>query len=215
MSIRKKNITLFFNFLLVVLVAISIYLMITTSDGIIKGSKLKALKYFTVQSNIFIGIAAAISLFYLLFKNKYPTWLVILKLVATTCLTLTFLTVVGYLAPLMGFFAVFLGANLYMHLFIPVTAILVFIFVEPKEELRFKWNFFSIIPSLTYGIIYIIFLIAFNDFGNVEGWDWYAFGSYGLGIGFLMLVGLNLVAFGSSCLLYFLHKKVGEIQTEH
>lgn len=209
MSIRKKNLNLFFNFLLVVLVAISIYLMITTSDGIIKGSKLKALKYFTVQSNIFMGISALISLYYLLFKkDKYPTWTTILKLISTTCLTLTFLTVVGYLAPLMGLFAVFQGANLYMHLFIPVASILVFIFVEPKAELKFKWNFFSMIPSGTYGTIYMICLIAFNDFGNIDGWDWYAFGSMGLGIGFVMLIGLNLVALGSSIALYLLYKKV-------
>lgn len=215
MSIRKKNLNLFFNFLLVVLVAISIYLMLTTSDGFVKGSKLHALKYFTVQSNIFIGISAFISLIYLLFKNRYPTWVVVLKLVSTTCLTLTFLTVMGYLAPLMGIFAVFLGANLYMHLFIPVVSIISFIFIEPKIELKFKWNFFSIIPSGTYGTIYIICLIAFNDFGNVDGWDWYAFGTYGLGVGFIMLIGLNLVAFGSSCLLYILHKKVNNKVTDN
>ena len=145
MNTRKRYLNLFFNFLIVVLVLISIYLMITTSDGIIKGSKLNALKYFTVQSNIFMGISAFISLVYLLFKkDRYPTWLTILKLISTTCLTLTFLTVIGYLAPLMGLFNVFLGANLYMHLFIPVVSIFTFIFIEPKVDLKFKWNLFII-----------------------------------------------------------------------
>ena len=209
MNTRKRNLNLFFNFLIVILVLISIYLMITTSDGIIKGSKLKALKYFTVQSNIFMGISAFISLFYLLFKkDKYPTWVTILKLISTTCLTLTFLTVLAYLAPLMGINMVFLGANLYMHLFIPVVSIFTFIFIEPKVDLKFKWNFFSMIPSGTYGTIYIICLTAFNDFGNIDGWDWYAFGTYGLGVGFIMLIGLNLVALGSSIGLYLLYKKV-------
>ncbi len=209
MNTRKRYLNLFFNFLIVVLVLISIYLMITTSDGIIKGSKLKALKYFTVQSNIFMGISAFISLFYLLFKkDKYPTWVTILKLISTTCLTLTFLTVLAYLAPLMGINMVFLGANLYMHLFIPVVSIFTFIFIEPKVDLKFKWNFFSMIPSGTYGTIYIICLTAFNDFGNIDGWDWYAFGTYGLGVGFIMLIGLNLVALGSSIGLYLLYKKV-------
>ena len=208
MNIRKKNLNLFFNFLLVVLVAISIYLMITTSDGFVKGSKLHALKYFTVQSNIFIGISAFISLIYLLFKNRYPTWVVVLKLVSTTCLTLTFLTVMGYLAPLMGLFNVFLGANLYMHLFIPVVSIFTFIFIEPKVDLKFKWNLFSMIPSGTYGTIYIICLAANNDYGNIDGWDWYAFGTYGLGVGFVMLIGLNLVAFISSLILYYSYKRV-------
>ena len=216
MNIRKKYLNLFINLFIVFLVAISIYLMITTSDGIIKGSKLKALKYFTVQSNIFMGISSLISLYYLLFKKDiYPTWVVILKLISTTCLTLTFLTVIGYLAPLMGLFNVFIGANLYMHLFIPVVSIISFIFIEPKIELKFKWNFFSMIPSGTYGTIYIICLIAFNDFGNIDGWDWYAFGTYGLGVGFIMLIGLNLVAFGSSCLLYILHKKVNNKVTDN
>lgn len=209
MSIRKKNLNLFVNFLIVVLVLISIHAMITMSDGIIKGSKLNALKYFTVQSNIFMGITALISLIYLLFKkDKYPAWIVILKLMSTTCLTLTFLTVIGYLAPLMGIEHVFLGANLYMHLITPVVSIIAFIFIEPKVDFKFKWNFFSAIPSGTYGIIYLSCLIAFNDYGNIDGWDWYAFGTLGLGIGFVMLIGLNLVAFGSSVGLYALYKKV-------
>lgn len=209
MNTSKKYKNLFFNFLIVVLVLISVYLMFTTSDGIIKGSKLKALRYFTVQSNIFMGVSSFISLYYLLFKkDKYPTWITILKLMSTTCLTLTFLTVMFYLGPLMGFNMVFLGANLYMHLFIPVISIITFIFIEPKVGLKFKFNFFSTIPSGTYGTIYIICLIAFNDFGNIDGWDWYAFGSLGLGIGFVMLIGLNLVAFGSSLLLYYLYKRV-------
>lgn len=208
MKIRSKNLNLFFNFLLVVLVVISVYVMATSSDGVLTGSKFKALKYFTVQSNIFIGISALISLIYLVFKkDKYPTWVVILKLIATTCLTLTFLTVLGYLVPLMGIWLVFQGANLYMHLIIPVTAILCFIFLEPKVELKFKWNFFSIIPSGTYGIFYITCVSAFNDFGNVDGWDWYAFGTYGVGIGLVMLFGLNLVAFGSSVVMCALYKK--------
>ena len=209
MKIKNKNLNLFFNFLLVVLAVISVYVMATSSDGVLTGSKFKALKYFTVQSNIFIGIVALISLIYLVFKkDKYPTWVVILKLIATTCLTLTFLTVLGYLAPLMGIWLVFQGANLYMHLIIPVIAILCFIFLEPEVELKFKWNLFSIIPSGTYGIFYIICVSAFNDFGNIDGWDWYAFGTYGVGIGLVMLFGLNLVAFGSSVAMYALYKKV-------
>ena len=209
MKIKNKNLALFFNFLLVVLVVISVYAMFTTSDGIITGSKLKGLRYFTVQSNIFMGICAFISLIYLIFKkDKYPTWVVILKLISTTCLTLTFLTVLAYLAPLMGINMVFLGANLYMHLFIPVISIFIFIFIEPKVDLKFKWNLFSVIPSGTYGIIYIICVSAFNDFGNVNGWDWYAFGTLGVGIGLVMLFGLNLVAFGSSVGMYALYKKV-------
>ena len=209
MNTRKKYVNLFIDFLLVVLVLIAVYAMFTTSDGVIKGSKLKGFKYFTVQSNIFMGISAFISLFYLLFKkDKYPTWIVVLKLVSTTCLTLTFLTVLGYLAPLMGILNVFLGANLYMHLIIPVISIISFIFIEPKVELKFKWNFFSIIPSGTYGTIYIILVSSFNDFGNIDGWDWYAFGTYGVGIGLVMLFGLNLVGFGASFGMYWLYKKI-------
>lgn len=210
---KNKNLNLFINSMIVFLVIISVYTMFTSSDGILTGSKFKGLKYFTVQSNIFIGISSFISLYYLIFKkDRYPTWVVVLKLIATTCLTLTFLTVLGYLAPLMGFNMVFLGANLYMHLIIPVTAILAFIFLEPKVELKFKWNFFSIIPSGTYGIIYLILLASFNDYGNINGFDWYAFGTYGLGVGFVMLIGLNLVAFGSSILIYFLYKKINNKQ---
>lgn len=209
MDKNKKNINLFIDSMIVFLVIISVYTMFTGSSGVLSTSKWKALRYFTVQSNIFMGISAGISLFYLLFKkDKYPTWVVVLKLVAITCLAVTFLTVLGYLAPLMGFLAVFEGANFYMHLVIPVLSMIAFVLFEPKVELRFKWNFFSVIPCGTYGIIYQINVAIFNDYGNVNGWDWYAFGTYGIGVGLVMLFGLTLVGFGASFILYKLYKKI-------
>lgn len=209
MKPATKRLNLFFDFLIVVLVIISVFTMFNSSDGILTGSKWKAFKYFTVQSNLFMGVASGISLYFLVFKkDKYPTWIVVLKLMAVTCLTLTFLTVLGYLAPLMGIWLVFLGANLYMHLIIPVLSIVTFITIEPKVDLKFKWNLFSIIPSGTYGIFYLSCLCAFNDFGNVDGWDWYAFGTFGIGVGLVMLFGLNLVAFGSSVGIAKLYKKI-------
>ena len=204
-----KRLNLFFDFLILVLVIVAVVVMFNYSDGVLTASKWMAFKYFTVQSNLFMGVASGISLYYLLFKkDKYPIWIVIVKLMAVTCLTLTFLTVVGYLAPLMGIDLVFLGPNLYMHLIIPVLSIVTFILIEPKVDLKFKFNLFSIIPSGTYGIFYISCVSAFNDFGNVEGWDWYAFGTYGIGVGIVMLFGLNLVAFGSSVGVFALYKKI-------
>ena len=215
MKTRTRNLNLFFDLLIVFFVIISVYEMMTGSDGILSGSRWKAFKYFTVQSNVFMAVSASISLYYLLFKKeKYPTWVVIVKMIAVICLTVTFLTVLGYLAPLMGFLAVFEGANFYMHLIVPVLSIVTFILLEPKVDIKFKWNFFSIIPTGTYGTIYIICVAAFNDYGNVSGWDWYAFGTYGIGIGLVMLFGLNLVGFGSSVAISKLYKKI-KIETLH
>lgn len=209
MKTRTKKLNLFFDLLIVFFVIISVYTMLNGNDSVLSSSKASAFKYFTVQSNVFMGITASISLYYLLFKkDKYPTWIVVLKLVAVTCLTVTFLTVLFYLAPLMGLFLVFEGANLYMHLIIPVLSIICFVLLEPKVDYKFKWNFYSIIPSGTYGIIYLINISVFNDFGNVQGWDWYAFGTFGIGIGFVMLFGLNLIGFGSSVLISKLYKKI-------
>ena len=167
----------------------------------------EAFKFFTVQSNVLMGIASLISLIYTLLK-KDALWVHILKIVSATAVTLTLITVLVYLTPIYGFVPLIMGANLYMHLIIPVLAIIHIFLFEPKDEkVVFKFVYFTVLPMALYGIGYMINLIASNGYGTMEN-DWYAFGTYGLGIGILVYFIMLLITFGIGVGLYFGYKKI-------
>ena len=195
------------NSIIIVLTIIAVVVMFNGEDGTLTAARWVAFKYFTVQSNIFMAVTSAISLYFLFKKKDHPTWLSILKLVSTTSVGLTFTTVMIYLAPLMGIWLVFQGANLYMHLITPVLAMILYALFEPKNQFCFKHVFFGLIPVVIYGLMYLTLVAVFNDYGNIEGYDWYAFGTYGLGVGIAVLFGLFIINFGISVGMYFLYQK--------
>ena len=210
MNKKLRIINICVNSLIVVLAIVAVFLMFFGNDGILSSSRWKAFRYFTVQSNLFMAITSAISLYYLIFKlEKYLTWLTITKLVATSGVAVTFLTVLFYLTPLLGSQAgqLYLHANLFMHVLIPVIAIVLTTMLEPKKEYRFLMNLYSMLPVTIYGIIYLSCVAAFDDYGNVDGWAWYAFGKYGLGIGALCLGMIIAMSFGLSVAMYIIQKK--------
>ncbi len=208
MSKINRILNIVINSLLIVLTIVAVFLMFYGENGVLTASRWKAFRYFTVQSNLLVGIVSGISLFYLIFfKDKYPLWLVICKLAAVTSVAVTFMTVMVYLGPLMGYDKVFLNANLFMHLIIPLLSIAHFILIEPKIEFKFIQTLYAIIPVSLYGIIYQINVAAHNDYGNIDGYDWYGFGTYGLGIGMLALIGTISMGFGLAVAIYFPYQK--------
>ena len=203
------------NLVISALVVAAVFAMFFGSSGILQASHWSAFKYFTVDSNVLVGITSLISLFYLWKRNgKYPLWLMLFKMAATVSVGITFMTVILYLGPIYGYPMMFENANLYMHLIIPVLALITFAVLDPKEELKFRYNFLDLIPVIIYGIFYLINVAATNDYGNVYGNDWYAFGTFGLGIGFVCLMFIIILGFLISLALYFLYKKI-KIKTIH
>ena len=102
----------------------------------------KSFKYFTVDSNVFAGL---ISLAYVIYKftaggknnSKLPRAFYILKLAATTGVTLTMMVTVFYLAPTSNgnFLRYFMNSNFFMHLITPLLCIISFIFLK-RQSLR-------------------------------------------------------------------------------
>ena len=61
------------------------------------------LKYFTVESNLLVGVVAVVYLVWrLLGKGEMPKWLSILKYLSTAAVFVTFTVVVIFLGPLYG-----------------------------------------------------------------------------------------------------------------
>lgn len=197
------------NSLIVALMIVAVLMMFFGDGGVLASSRWSSFKYFTIQSNVFAGLASLFSLIYILVKRKeeYPGWLAVIKLVSVTSVGVTFVVVMTYLGAVYGYPFLFNRANLFLHGIIPVLAIVFYILFEPKMKLKFTMNLYSMIPVTIYGIIYLANVAAKNDYGNYKGADWYAFGTYGLGIGVLCLFIIIILEFGLSVGIYFLHQK--------
>lgn len=195
-------------FLLVLSAVVWIISVTDYGEDQLLASGWEMLKFFTVESNIFMGVASLLSLIFILI-GKYPKWLSLVKYIAAGTVTLTFLTVMFYLGPTLGMLLMLKDANLFMHLIVPVLAIAQLFLLEPKlEEMKFvKSTLLSIIPMSIYGIAYLLNVIINNGYGTAK-YDWYYFGSLGpwagVGMYFLMLASTYLIGVG----LYFGYKKI-------
>ena len=194
---------------IVLLTILGVFLMFFGPGGALAEARWDVFKYFTVQSNLFVAITAGISLFYLLFKKdkEYPGWLIISKLVSAVSVGITFFVVIIYLGPIYGYPFLYSGANFLFHGLVPALAMVAFILAEPKHKFKFINNIYSLIPVAIYGTIYMINVAVHNDYGNYKGNDWYAFGTYGPGIGVVFLFGIIAMEFILSIALYFLYQK--------
>ena len=209
---KRKIIGVLSNSLIVLLVFIAIVKMVTTKSSILAGAALEGLKYFTVQSNLLEGFVALASVIYFLFfdQKKYPRLLGIMKLVSTTAVGLTFITVITYLTPLIGLARLLEDANLYMHLIIPLLAIIEFIFFEKEKQLIYRHNLYAVAPMFIYGVGYLTNVGIHNAFYGNLMYDWYGFGMFGPVIGAVMFIVMLIVTFGISNGLYFAYKRVNK-----
>lgn len=143
----------------------------------------KSFKYFTVDSNVFAGL---ISLAYVIYKftvcgkksTKLPKAFYILKLAATTGVTLTMMVTVFYLAPTSNgnFLRYFINSNFFMHLITPLLCIISFIFFEAAEPQKLVMSIPGIIPMLLYSFFYTPnVLLHLEDGKPVKAYDWYNF----------------------------------------
>ena len=143
----------------------------------------KSFKYFTVDSNVFAGL---ISLAYVIYKftasgkksEKLPKAFYILKLAATTGVTLTMMVTVFYLAPTSNgnFLHYFINSNFFMHLITPLLCIISFIFFEAAEPQKIVMSIPGIIPMLLYSFFYTPNVLLHLENGKpVKDYDWYNF----------------------------------------
>ena len=172
-------------------------------------------KYYTVLSNVLLGVAGAIALpFDLLIalgkREENPRFAKIFYIMITTATTITMFTVIFFLGPTMGFSIMYLEFNAFMHLITPLLGIARVLFFEVKaKELNWKHSLFGMTTTLVYGTIYIINCAAHNGYGTLE-YDWYGFGAGGLGIAILAFFIMLGLTYGVAFLFYFGQKKIND-----
>ncbi|MBR4907322.1 MAG: hypothetical protein IKZ44_10800 [Clostridia bacterium] len=177
---RKCLLTLLFSAAVVICVCVGVVMNLTTLyDENFDHMGIRTFCMFTVNSNIFMGVAMFMTLPYTFdgLRNQYfrlPDWLVRLLFVATTALSLTFLVSLCILAPVKGFVLIFTGSRFFLHGLCPVLAIVVFCVVVKDLRLSFASTFLSLIPVFIYACIYYMMVAVVGE--ERGGWnDFYGF----------------------------------------
>ena len=174
-----------------VLLAIAVFgawgRMVVSGEGTLASTGLSSLKYFTVLSNLLEGFAC---LYWLAGKGAKGERL---KFVATVAVSITFLVVMTFLGPLYGYPFMFEGANLWLHLLVPVGAILEQIFLS-KGTFDRKDMLFAALPVLFYGAGYLgnILMNGVGEWPDTN--DWYSFMMWGYPGAAVIYGGLILIS---------------------
>lgn len=165
-------------------------------DSTLGGNGWSDLKYFTVESNLLVGVVAVIYLVYRLVKGgELPKWLSVLKYLSTAAVFVTFTVVIVFLGPMYGYGRMYYGSNLFFHLLIPLFAIAEYVIFG--EEISFRESFYAVAPPVLYGIGYLTNCIE-NGVGSWETVknDWYQFLEWGYGVGIVIFIVIAALAWG-------------------
>lgn len=221
MNSKKIKISLCINFIVFIMVVFASIVMFTGFKfmyGIepeLESTKLGMFRFFTVDSNIFMGIMALIFGFkeIELLKGKIeyiPTKFYVLKLMATVGVGLTFLTVFGYLGPISkgGIPSMLMNSNLFFHLLIPVLSMINFVIFERTDGLKFKYSFYGVLTALLYSLYYLINVLIHMENGTVSTkYDWYWFVQGGIWQIIVVLPMMLVITYVISLLLWRFNKK--------
>ena len=166
------------------------WMMSGLSKGILSGGGWRVLKYFTIDSNIYLGVvslAAALHFYDVHKRKKNEASMIIyrLKLSGTAAVSVTMLVTVFFLEPTMGryfgYFALFANANLFLHLLNPLAAIATWICFERNDALSRKDVLLTTLPTLLYAIYYAAEVLLHSENDIIQsGYDWYGFFAWGL-----------------------------------
>ena len=186
------------------------------SGGVLSAGRLSTLKYFTVDSNILMGISALIAAVdqgkvLRGKKDEVSSGTYVLKLVGTAGVTLTMLVTIFFLEPTMGpvygLFSLFEKSNFFLHLANPVLAIFVFLRFEKSAKIAFRHTFTAVIPVALYGIFYVSETVRHMEDGVIaKGYDWYGFFFLGIKSAFIVLPILVIITWLISAVLWKLNK---------
>ncbi len=190
------------NIFILLAVLFAFYLMYFRSEGLLQAKGIAAFKYFTVLSNVFGGVMAAVWLTFnaLLKKKALPRPVVLLKYAAAVSLGLTFVTVMVFLGPLYGYIAMLRKANLWFHLLIPLAAMAEFVFFN-RERVSVRNCAASMLPMFLYASAYLTYNLIMGRGDDPFQYDWYGFLLWGWGVGVGIFAVICAGTFGIAALL--------------
>lgn len=217
---KRVKMSLYINIMITILTIIATIIMITGFkfmsgvEPVLESTKIGVFKFFTVDSNLFAGIISFIFILNEISiikgeKKEISDKLYILKLMATTAVSLTFIVVFVYLGNIAenGLISLLLNSNLFFHLIIPLLNIVDFIFFIKKDNITYKYAFYGLIPTLLYAVFYTTNVIIHIENGRVSPkYDWYWFVQNGLWTMVIVAPTILLITYIISLILLLLNK---------
>ncbi|MBP1538071.1 MAG: hypothetical protein ILA17_09390, partial [Ruminococcus sp.] len=187
----------------------TVIMLSNQGDGTgLASSGITNLKYFTVLSNEFCGITAALWLVFFLLGKKFPP---VLKLTAASAVALTFLIIAAFLAPMYPELDLYENANLWFHLILPLTAVLELIILRTDEKIPFRYTVISALPALIYGIGYLANILLNGKGEYPDTNDWYGFLNWGYPVGIAIFAAIVLMDFAMAVLMRAVNNRINKI----
>lgn len=153
--------------------------------GVLTTSGAEMFKFFTIDSNVLMGIIALFTALPLRQvirgqREDLSTACYVWYLAGTVGVTLTMLVTVFFLEPTMapqfGLFSLFAGSNFLLHLFNPLLAIVTFTVFEKTRKIPFRHTLTGIVPMVLYAVFYLANCMRHAVNGMVDiAYDWYGF----------------------------------------
>ena len=177
--------------------------------------------YYTIQSNIEIGIICLVSLLFIFSKKEIPSIVYTLKFIFTVAITLTGLVFNFILYPQalaynfdLEPFAIY---NFFTHIFVPILSLVNFFAFDYKLKITKKTFLLGLITPLIY-FIFVMFCtkvgIRFNGnlfvpyfFLDYKANSWFQLGDGKIGVFYWVIIQILIVLLISSVLLFFLKKR--------
>ena len=218
----KLIVSIVLNLLIFAMVVFSTIVMFTDfkfthgKEPVLESHGISMFKFFTVDSNIFMGIVSLLFAIkeIMMLKDKtsnISTKLYILKLMATTGVGVTFAVVFLYLGHIVdgGMLTMLQNSNLFYHLIIPVFSFITFIFFERTTKLKFKYTLYGLVPTVLYAAYYLINALTHIENGKVSPlYDWYWFIQGGLWQIAIVIPAVFILTYVISLLLWKFNKKI-------
>lgn len=137
---------------------------------------LRSLKYYTVLSNLFSGLISALYAADTLLSHGSPAgWILVLKLAAASVVMITFLTVVLFLGPTMGWEYMFKAGNFWLHLALPLAAAADVCLFVPVGALPFLATLAPVVFTAAYGVFYLGRILLYGRERDGVVYDFYGF----------------------------------------
>lgn len=218
---KKMKVSFVLNIIIVIFTILASIMMFTGfkfmhgMEPVLEVTKLGMFKFFTVDSNLLVGISSLILAIYerRLLNNKItiiPVKYYILKFISTVSVSLTFLVVFFYLGPISpnGISSMLQNSNLFFHLIIPLLSIVSFILFEYHDNFKFKYILYSVIPTIVYEVFYLINALIHMENGKVSPkYDWYYFIQGGLWQIIIMIPLMIFITYVIGIMLWIANKK--------
>ncbi|MCR5262880.1 MAG: hypothetical protein K6D94_03325 [Clostridiales bacterium] len=178
MSKAVRSISAVLNIVFAVL-AIGAVAWYFNDNGSFDPDEFHVFRYYTTDSNILAAVSAII-VAVCEFRGVRSKAAVIFKYVGTCTVTVTFMTVLCFLGPLVSYHGVYNDEAFWLHMVCPIGFFLTFVFLDLRgERISKKPILWSLIPTLIYGAVYIIMVIIIGE--DNGGWpDFYSFNAGGM-----------------------------------